>query len=520
MKRSFLSGVLYLLLCVGCTPTQKPLQLADIFGEGMVLQQKELNTFWGQTSPSARVTVEIQGQKSEAKADAAGVWRVTLSGLKAGGPFELKVKSGSEFILLKEVYVGEVWLASGQSNMERRLSMSENGEQVTADAKNQNIRFLMVPKNYYEGHLENNEMKWQTAVAPQVGDMSAIGYYFAKDLQEELDVPIGIICLYKGGIPAEAFVSEETLMSDSRLQPILDRYRETAILDDKLYEQQMEEYKQRFKVYNDSVAMGHRDISRPFEPVGPKHHKRPSGLYHSMLKRILPYAIKGVIWYQGEGNAERGEQYRTLFPALIKEWRKDFEQPELPFYFVQLPGFDHPFWQEKPNWAELRDAQLYTWKTVQNTAMVVSIDKGDKNDLHPIYKEPIGHRLAGCALNLVYGKDIPYSGPIYSESEIKGNKIEVSFDFVYSGLDSKGESLSGFTICGADRKFVPAKAEVRGDKVIVWSDKVSTPVAVRYGWSNWTDANLFNREGLPASPFRTDDFPMLSNGIYYPIKIR
>ena len=520
MKQTILLGILYLLINVGCSPDQAALQLADIFSEGMVLQQKELNIFWGQASPSAHVTVEIQNQKAETKADANGSWRLSMAGLKAGGPFELKVRSGGESIILKDVYVGEVWLASGQSNMERRLSMSENGEQVATEVKNTNIRFLIVPKNYYEGHLDNNEMKWQTAVAPQVGDMSAIGYYFAKDLQEELNVPIGIICLYKGGIPAEAFVSEETLMSDSKLQPILDRYRETAIHDNKLYEEKMEEYKQRFKLYNDSVAMGHRDIARPFEPVGPKHHKRPSGLYHSMLKRILPYSVKGVIWYQGEGNAERGEQYKTLFPALIKEWRKDFEQPELPFYFVQLTNFDHPFWQQNPNWAELRDAQLYTWKTVDNTAMVVSIDKGDRNDLHPMYKEPIGDRLAKCALNLVYRKDVPYSGPIYNESKVKGNKIEVSFDFVYSGLDSKGESLSGFTICGADGKFVPAKAEIKDDKVIVWSDRVTTPIAVRYGWSNWTDANLFNREGLPASPFRTDDFPMLSYGIYYPVKIR
>jgi len=192
----------------------------------------------------------------------------------------------------------------------------------------------------------------------------------------------------------------------------------------------------------------------------------------------------------------------------------------MPFYFVQLTNFDHPFWQDKPNWAEVREAQLYTWQTVENTAMVVSIDKGDKNDLHPMYKRPIGDRLAKCALNLVYGKDIPYSGPIYREAKIKGNKVEVSFDFLYSGLDSKGESLRGFTICGSDGNFLPAQAKIEGDKVMVWSGAVQHPVAVRYGWSNWTEGNLFNKEGLPASPFRTDDFPMLSDGIYFPVKIR
>lgn len=520
MKRTFLSGVICVFLCSCISSTVTPLQLADIFGEGMVLQQKELNNIWGQTSPSSAVTVVIQDQKTETKADANGNWRLSVSGLKPGGPFVLKVTSGSASVTLNEVYVGEVWLASGQSNMERRLSMSENGEQVAAEANNTNIRFLMVPKISYEGQPIKNEMKWQTAVAPQVGDMSAVGYYFAKDLQEELNVPVGIICAYRGGIPAEAWTSEETLMSDEKLRPILENYRETAIEDDKLYEEKMEEYKARFKRYNDSVAMGFRNQARPFEPIGPKHHKRPSGLYHTMLKRIIPYSVKGVIWYQGEGNAERGEQYKTLFPAMIREWRRDFEQPGLPFYFVQLTNFDHPFWQENPNWAELREAQLYTWQTVDNTAMVVSIDKGDRHDLHPIYKEPIGNRLALCALNLVYGKDVPYSGPIYREARTVGNKIEVSFDFIYSGLDSKGESLAGFTLCGADGRFVPAKAEIKGYKVLVWSDEIKKPVAVRYGWSNWTEANLFNKEGLPASPFRTDDFPMLSNGVYYPVKIR
>lgn len=509
-----------LLLFIGCVWSQKPLQLASVFGNGMVLQQNEPSNIWGWSSPLAQITVEIQGQKVIVEADEMGSWKMNLRGLTAGGPFEMKINSGVESITVDEVYVGEVWVASGQSNMEYKLSKSENGEQVVATSKNANIRFLLVPKISDESEIVDKEMGWQEAIAPQVGEMSAVAYYFAENLQKELNVPIGIICAYRGGTPAEAWVSEKTLESHDKLRPIWQNYQKTSIRDDSLYEKMMKEYKIRFKRYNDSVAMGYRNLIRPFEPIGPKHHKRPCGLYHTMLKRIVPYTVRGVIWYQGEGNAERGEQYRTLFPALIEEWRRDFEQPDLPFYFVQLTNYEHPFWQESPVWAELRDAQLNTWQTVKNTAMVVSVDKGDKNDLHPICKQPIGRRLARCALNLVYGMSIPYSGPIYRKAETKGEKMELSFDFVYSGLSSNGESLSGFAICGADSNFVPAQAEIKGTKVVVWSDAVKHPVAVRYGWSNWTDANLFNQEGLPASPFRTDSFSQPSKGIYYPVKIR
>lgn len=525
MRRCFIFACLQVLICWGLlwgasTDNGSRLSLADVFGEGMVLQQKDVINIWGTGQPSALVQVEIQNQKASAKVSSEGNWKLSLKNLKAGGPYQLKIVSGNESINLSDVYVGEVWLATGQSNMERKLLMSENADKTIRSAKNRNIRFLTVPQVYYEGHNADKEMKWQTAIAPQVANMSAIGYYFACELQKELNVPVGIICCYRGGTPAEAWVKEETLEKDRKLSPILKNYREVAIMDDALYEKKMTEYKALYKIYNDSVIMGYKNAARPFEPVGPKHHKRPCGLYHNMLKRIIPYSAKGIIWYQGEGNAERSEQYRTLFPALIKQWRADFQRPDLPFYFVQLANFDHPFWQDKPNWAELRDAQLFTWKIVKNTAMVVSIDKGEKNDVHPIYKKPIGERLAACALHLQYGTDIPYSGPVYRSIKINGNKAELCFDFVYSGLTAKDNVLKGFSICGPDHHFVPAKAKISGDKVVVCAEEVTHPVAVHYGWANWTEANLFNKEGFPATPFRTDDFPLITEGVYYPMKIR
>lgn len=525
MKRKLLFAFLQVFICWGVlwgasTDINPTLSVAEVFGEGMVLQQKDANNIWGTGQPSATVQIAIQGKSASTKVAADGSWMVSVRNLKAGGPYTLKIHSDKDSLLVSEVYVGEVWLATGQSNMERKLSMSEKGEAAVRTARNTHIRFLMVPQVYYKGHKVTSKMQWQTATTPQVANMSAIGYYFACELQKELGVPVGIICCYRGGTPAEAWVKEETLAEDSKLAPIWENYREVAIADDTLYEEKMSKYKSLYKIYNDSVALGYKNAIRPFEPVGPKHHKRPCGLYHNMLQTIIPYTAKGVIWYQGEGNAERGEQYKTLFPALIKQWRADFHRPNLPFYFVQLSNFDHPYWQQNPHWAELRDAQLFTWKSVKNTAMVVSIDKGEENDVHPIYKRPIGERLAACALHLQYGKSTPYSGPVYRSMKVKGSKVEISFDFCYSGLSTKGDSPKGFSVCGSDHCFMPAKARISGNKVIIWADEVTTPVAVRYGWSNWTDANLFNKDGLPATPFRTDNFPLITEGVYYPMKIR
>lgn len=525
MRRGLIFAFLQTFICWGLlwgvsANNASRLSIADVFGEGMVLQQKDINTIWGIGQPASVVLVEIQNQKASTKVLPNGSWMLSVKGLQAGGPYLLKVTSGDDSVVLSEVYVGEVWLATGQSNMERKLFMSENGEEAVRSAQNANIRFLMVPQVYYKGHNASKKMQWQIAIAPQVANMSAIAYYFACELQKVLKVPVGIICCYRGGTPAEAWVKEETLEKNNKLAPILKNYREAVITNDDLYEKKMADYKALYKIYNDSVMKGHKNAVRPFEPVGPKHHKRPCGLYHNMLKRIIPFTAKGIIWYQGEGNAERSEQYRTLFPALIKQWRADFRRPGLPFYFVQLANFDHPFWQEQPNWAELRDAQLFTWKTVKNTAMVVSIDKGEKNDVHPIYKISIGQRLAACALHLQYGKNIPYSGPVYRSMKVKGNKAELHFDFIYSGFAVKGKELKGFTVCGADRNFVSAKAEIQDDKIIVYAKEVSHPLAVRYGWANWTEANLFNKDGFPATPFRTDNFPLVTRGVYYPMKIR
>lgn len=230
-----------------------------------------------------------------------------------------------------------------------------------------------------------------------------------------------------------------------------------------------------------------------------------------MLKRVIPYSVKGAIWYQGEHNSSRGKQYQTLFPALIEEWRTDFKNPDMPFLFVQLPGYANADSNNRPIWPELREAQLLTWQKVPHTGMAVTNDIGEKETIHPPHKEPVGKRLALIAFNQVYGMDIPYSGPVYESVKFKGNEAILSFNFVYDGLKADGD-LKGFSICGKDKIFVPAKAVITDNHVIVYAQGVDSPVAVRYDWANWTIGNLINSADLPASPFRTDNFPLLSEG--------
>jgi sialate O-acetylesterase len=492
------------------------LKLHELFNEGMVLQQKTGALVWGFASPHETVSIIIQDKSFTTKASAQGQWEINLKKLNPGGPYAMHISSGNENLLIKEVYVGEVWIAGGQSNMAFTLDKSLHGTQEIASAQNSNIRFAMVPMLSFNGDKVRGNLSWQAATSAHVAPMSAVAYYFAKQLQSRLSVPVGIICCYKGGTAAEVWMSRESLISNKKYAPIVYTYENFVQLrGESQYNEQFANYNSKLKIYNDSVKAGYKNALRPEEPMGEKHYKRPYGLYNTMFKRILPYTAKGVIWYQGEANASRSEQYRTLFPALIAEWRKDFRNKHLPFYFVQLSNYDHPAYGNRPMWAELREAQLFTWKNTPKTGMAVSIDVGEKNDIHPTNKQPVGERLAAIALRQLYGFNIPYSGPVYKSVKFTDNKAILSFDFVYGGLKSDGE-LKGFTICGPDQKFIPAKAEINGNKIIVYSEVVNQPIAVRYGWKNWTDANLKNFEGFPATPFRTDHFELLSHGVLAP----
>jgi sialate O-acetylesterase len=326
-------------------------------------------------------------------------------------------------------------------------------------------------------------------------------------------MPIGLINSSWGGTPAESWMSREYLENDPNFQPILKHFEETSA--------NIVELKEKYKIEKqkyDAVAPKLKAEGKPLppwpeEPIGPNHPYSPTGLYNGMIVPILPYGIRGAIWYQGESNAWRAYQYRTLFPAMIKNWRDAWGQGDFPFLFVQLANFEATSPEPQENdWAELREAQSMAL-LLPNTGMAVTIDIGEANDIHPKNKQDVGKRLALWALAKTYGKKIVCSGPIYKYMVVKGdNKAILYFYYVGGGLVTKGDSLKGFAIAGADKKFVWADANIVGDTVVVSSDKVSAPVAVRYAWGENPVCNLYNKEGLPATPFRTDTWPGITDG--------
>ena len=362
--------------------------------------------------------------------------------------------------------------------------------------------------------MKNCKGQWMQCSPKTAKGFSAVGYFFGRELHKQLNVPVGLINASWGGTPAESWMSREYLENDNNLKPILRRYEETAANYPEIYKKFLSEKKQFEETAAKLKAEGKPVPPRPDfqEPVGPNHPYSPTGLYNGMVMPIVPYGIRGAIWYQGESNAWRAYQYRTLFPAMIKNWRDTWGQGDFPFLYVQLANWKVV--EPEPNnsdWAELREAQLMTLST-PNTGMAVTIDIGEANSIHPTNKQDVGKRLALWALAKTYGKDIEYSGPLYQLMEIKGNKAVLHFEHVGGGLVAGGGGqLRGFAIAGPDKKFVWADAKIEGDTAVIISDKVSEPVAVRYGWAINPVCNLYNKAGLPASPFRTDDWPGITD---------
>ena len=481
-------------------------RLPAIFSDNMVLQRQKPIAVWGWADDGEQVTIKLgkNGVSTEAK---DGKWRVYLPAMKAGGPYTLTVKGQNELIRTN-VLMGEVWICSGQSNMEWRMAQTFEPAKAIESSKNAKIRLFTVPKLKANEPVEDVKGAWVFCDPTTVSNFSAVAYYFGRDLQEELHVPVGLIHTSWGGSPAEVWVREE-ILADNPLykSEILDRFPEQE------------------KWFNAEVAKWEKEKAE-LEAEGKKITRgrpwgiwKPSELYNGMIAPLVPLAIRGAIWYQGESNAGRAYEYRSLFADMISNWRLDFGQGDFPFLLVQLAPWDKAKKRDlaeitrepgESDWAELREAQLLTTKVLPNVGMAVITDVGDKDDIHPTKKEPVGSRLALAARSIAYGEKVAFSGPIYKSLQIKGDKAIVSFDHVGRGLVAKDGELKGFAIAGADRKFVWAEARINGDTVVVSSPEVSQPVAVRYGWSDFPVVNLFNRNGLPASPFRTDSFPMLT----------
>jgi sialate O-acetylesterase len=497
-------------VCAACfvaaLSVRAELQLPALFSDNMVLQQGVPVTFWGWADDGDVVTVQFRGQKVSATAHNLK-WSLRLRALKPGGPDTLTLSTKTQTRQLTNVLVGEVWVCSGQSNMQWPMSASFQPEADIAAGTNQSIRLFAVPRVKSDAPTVKINAAWQICSPDAVRNFTAVGYYFGRDLQAARKVPLGLIQSDWGGSPAEVWMSREALEINLRYQ--------AEILD--AYPAAQKSYQSAQAAYEKEKAETQQSGSE-FKKNPPWPPWKPTELYNGMIAPLIPYAIKGAIWYQGESNAGRAEQYRTLFPDMIRNWRRDWGQGNLAFLEVQLAPWDKNKKRsleqitEKPedsDWAELREAQYLATKVLPKVGMAVITDIGDKDDIHPTRKEPVGARLALAARAIAYGEQVEFSGPIYQSLKVNGAKAILSFSHARSGLEARGGELTGFAICGEDRKFVWAKAEILPDKTVaVSSAEVAKPVAVRYGWSDNPVVNLWNKDGLPASPFRTDDFPL------------
>jgi sialate O-acetylesterase len=433
---------------------------------------------------------------------------VFLQPIDANTNSQTMTLSGSNTITLTNLLIGEVWICSGQSNMERQLGPRNgqkplvNWEAETASADHPLLRHFLVKQTMSTNPLTEVSGTWQVCTPQTVTNFTAVGYYFGRDLQRDLKVPVGLLHVSWGGTPAETWTRREAMETNPGLSAILPRFsNDVATYADRLAKYQADEPKLK-EQYTNAVAKALAEAKpTPRPPAAPrdplKTQNSPSMLFNGMLHPVIPYAMRGVIWYQGESNNGRAKEYRDLFPSMIADWRALWRQGNFPFLFVQIA----PYKGQSP---EIREAQFLTLAKTTNTAMVVTTDHGDANDIHPVKKEPVGQRLELAARAMAYGESIEYSGPLFQKAEFQGTNAIVSFTHLGKGLVAKDGELRGFEIAGADGNFMPSTALIKGSNVVVSSPGIAAPAAVRYGWTNVPDVNLFNAEGLPASPFRSN----------------
>ena len=475
-------------LVLGCSadqsqPATGEFALSRLVADGMVMQRDLPVPLWGWGEPGTTVEIQFDNEPLATRVDAEGRWQVTLPPRPAGGPHHLRIRAEGFDREITGVMVGDVWLCSGQSNMEWPVSLAEDAEAEIAAASDSSIRHFAVPRSSSlkpEERLVGGE--WTVASPETVGGWTAVGYFFARELRKKVDVPIGLIHSSWGGSRIEPWMSAEALGFESGDHAIRDLAQKLAVEESLL-----------------------------LDKIPAHANQFPTLLYHQMIHPILNYPVRGVLWYQGESNTgpRNAVRYRRLFPGLIEDWRRLYGLEDLPFLFVQLANFMEP--AEEPgesDWAVLRESQAKTLE-LPRTAQVVTIDIGDADDIHPRNKQDVGLRLSLAARHLVYGEeDLVGSGPTYRDHRIEKDRVVLTFDHVGGGLSAEDGELQQFAVAGADRKFVWANARIDGDQVIVQSDAVPEPIAVRYAWSNNPEgANFYNADGLPASPFRTDSFP-------------
>ena len=464
-----------------------------LFSDSAVLQHGMVLPVWGTADDGEKVTVSIQGKSASTTAK-DGKWRVDLPALTPGGPFSMTI-AGKNTVEVKDLLVGEVWLCAGQSNMERQLGLRDrqqplvNWEQEVARANYPNIRHFHVKRAHKDQPDANMQGSWTICSPATVAEFTAVGYYFGRDIHKALNLPVGLILNAVGGTPAESWTSRKTLESDPMLAAILER-------DRKNYANHVAKTQARHAEEVEKAAKEGKPAPKPLGKIDlPRPHVRPSVLYNGMVYPLQPYAMRGVIWYQGESDNGQATQYQTLFPTMLQSWRDAWGQGDFPFLFVQIA----PHRDMRP---EIRDAQRIAWQKSRNTAMVVTTDCGDKDDIHPTRKEPVGQRLALAARAIAYGEKLVYSGPLIQSAKRDSSQALLAFDHIGTGLASSGGDLRGFELAGADGQFHPAKAQIDGNQLRLHAEAVSEPKQARYAWANVPDVNFINKEGLPASPFQ------------------
>ena len=493
--------------------------LPRVFGDNMVLQRDRPIPVWGKADPGENITVTFADQKQATTADENGAWQVTLDSLPANKTPQSFVVSGKNKVTLENVLVGEVWLCSGQSNMEWLVEKSANPEEEKAAANFPEIRHFKVPRTSSAFPQSDVKANWQVCSPTTVGGFSAVAYYFARELFQKLDVPIGLLHSSWGGTSIEVWMSPESVATISELAELQAKVFSQSSLSPegkKRHEEYLAELKKWTAATEVALAKNQPVTEPPAVPWPAWDNPQPTQLYKGMIHPLAPFAMRGAIWYQGESNGSDDAIYLNKLQALIGGWRTKWNQGEFPFYIVQLANFSKAS-DDGKTWSKVREAQIAALTSIPNTGLAVTIDIGETKDIHPKNKQDVGKRLALWALAGPYGKDINPSGPLYKGYSVEGSKIRISFNHAKEGLMiGKKEGLAAVVpeadgkikwleIAGEDQQFKRADAAIEGGELLVSSPEVPSPVAVRYAFKqDPAGANLYNAEGLPASPFRTD----------------
>lgn len=498
---------LFLALAATATRAWADITLAPPFRDGAVLQRDQPLIVWGQAAAAERVEVKFRNQTEAVITSADGRWRVALKPEKASGvPSEL-IARGANTVVVRDVLVGDVWLCSGQSNMAFAVRGVQDADREMAAADFPLIRQFKVPSAVADKPAADMAGSWTACSPATVGGFSAVAYFFARDLHQKFGVPIGIVNSSWGGTQIESWMSEPALRADPAAKEVFARW-EARLAEHPARQAEHAAALAKWEAEKTAAAIAEKPFARsaPAKPEGPGSRWQPAGIYHAMIAPLAPYGLRGVLWYQGETNATRPAEYASLFTGLIQQWRAEFGAA-LPFYFVQLANHEASAGNRGDTWAYLREAQARAL-VLPHTGMAVTIDIGDPKDIHPKNKQEVGRRLALIARRQLYRDDVEASGPAFSAAKPEGSAMRVSFTHA-EGLrlePAKSDGRVSFEVAGEDRKFVPAVARLDGPTIVVEAPRVKAPVAVRYAWRNSPDARLFNAAGLPAAPFRSDDW--------------